>query len=172
MRNEVSISVTKAENEFKKLEDYQKLYYISVLLNHLYNGLINDGNYLSEDEAFENDADVLLAESINLDDPVKLATNLLVIGAKLENKTINPNGIDIEPYISDVDKLGLNNFYNLNYKDKIDFLMNTIYIISEIDALISLSVCSEEYNFVRPTLNEDGLLETYDVNYLYQNIYF
>ncbi len=140
MRNEVSISVTKAENEFKKLEDYQKLYYISVLLNHLYNGLINDGNYLSEDEAFENDADVLLAESINLDDPVKLATNLLVIGAKLENKTINPNGIDIEPYISDVDKLGLNNFYNLNYKDKIDFLMNTIYIISEIDEVSQLDI--------------------------------
>ena len=140
MKNEVSNSVVKAENKFRKLKDFQKLYYISVLLNHLYNGLINDGNYLSEDEAFENGADVLLAELIYLDDPIKLATNLLVIGSKLENKIINPNGIDIEPYIDNVDKLGINYFYNLNFKDKIDFLMNAIYLISEIDEVSQLNI--------------------------------
>ena len=32
-------------------------------------------------------------------------------------------------------------------------------MISEIDALISLAVCSEEYNFVKPTLNTDNKIE-------------
>lgn len=140
MRNEVSNSVIKAENEFRKLKDFQKIYYVSVLLNHLYNGLINEENYPSEDEAYENDANVLTPELINLDDPVKLATNLLMVGAKLENKVINPNGIDIDPYIEDVNKLGIGNFYKLNYKDKIDFLMNVLYIISEIDEVSELDI--------------------------------
>ncbi len=41
-------------------------------------------------------------------------------------------------------------------------IKETASIISEIDALISLAVCADEYNFVRPTLNEDGLLEIID----------
>ncbi len=48
------------------------------------------------------------------------------------------------------------------FKKEVLALKETADIISEIDALISLSVCSEEYNFVKPTLNEDGLLEIID----------
>ena len=133
MKSEVSYSVAKTENEFRKLKDFQKLYYVSILLNHLYNGLINEGNYSSEDESYENNAEVLTSELINLDDPMKLATNLLVVGSKMESKIINPNGIDIEPYINEVDKLGINNFYKLNYKDKIGKLkINFNDIINEL----------------------------------------
>jgi len=83
--------------EFRKLSDENKLYTISVLLNHLSNGLINDGNYSDVDDAYENDKSVLTNLDINLDDPMKLATDLLIISSTKEDITINPNGIDIEP---------------------------------------------------------------------------
>ncbi len=44
-------------------------------------------------------------------------------------------------------------------KDEILEIKKTADVISEIDALISLAVCSEEYNFVKPTLNTDNKIE-------------
>ncbi len=44
-------------------------------------------------------------------------------------------------------------------KKEILKIKNTADIIGNIDAILSLALCSEEYNFVRPTLNEDKNLE-------------
>lgn len=48
------------------------------------------------------------------------------------------------------------------FKKEVLSLKETASIISEIDALISLAVCSDEYGLVRPTLNEEGTLEIID----------
>ena len=45
------------------------------------------------------------------------------------------------------------------FKKQVLAIKETANIISEVDALISLSVCAEEYNLVKPTLNEEGTLE-------------
>ena len=138
MKENVSENVKKALEKFDELSDSQKLYQASIILNHLDNGLINDGNYLSEDEALENDKDVLFSDMILLDDPMKLATNLLVIGTSIDNITVQPNGIDIEPYIKDIEKLPLKEFYQLSFKDKIDYLAEMFYEISIIEKVKQL----------------------------------
>lgn len=136
MKNNLSEELKNILSEFENLSNSNKLYIICILLNHLDNGLINDDNFLTSDEAYENDKKVLESYQINLDDSMKLATNLLIIASTLDNITINPNGIDIEPYINKKSKKEieniLKNFYKLDYKNKIDFLIETIYIISEI----------------------------------------
>ncbi len=134
MRENISENAKNAVNEFRQLTDSNKLYTMSVILNHWYNGLINDGNYSSSDEAYENDKLVFQPSEVNLDDPNKLATDLLVIGANNDGLTINPNGIDIEPYIKDMKSISpvLSSFYNLEICDKIDFITEISYDISEI----------------------------------------
>ena len=47
-------------------------------------------------------------------------------------------------------------------KDNLLEIRTTADTISEIDALVSLSVCSEEYNLIRPTLNENGEVKIID----------
>lgn len=47
-------------------------------------------------------------------------------------------------------------------KDEVLEIKKTADIISEIDALISLSVCSDEYNLVKPTLNDENKIEIID----------
>lgn len=136
MKNKISEELKNILIEFESLSNSNQLYIISILLNHLDNGLINDGNYSTSDEAYENEKKVLEPYQINLDDPMKLATDLLVVASSIDNIIINPNGLDIEPYISlkskkEIDNI-LKNFYKLDYKNKIDFLIETIYIISEI----------------------------------------
>lgn len=44
-------------------------------------------------------------------------------------------------------------------KEKLLSLLDTAEILSELDALCSLSVCAEEYHFVRPELNEEHHIE-------------
>lgn len=44
-------------------------------------------------------------------------------------------------------------------KDNILELKKTADVISELDALASLAVCADEYNLVRPTLNEENKIE-------------
>ncbi len=44
-------------------------------------------------------------------------------------------------------------------KKEILEIKKTAEIISEIDCLVALAVCSEEYNLVRPNLNEDHIVE-------------
>ena len=83
MRENISELTKKAVIEFRKLGNTNKLYFTSIILNHLSNGLINDGNYLNSDEAYENNKLVLESSDINLDDPMKLATNILVIGSNI-----------------------------------------------------------------------------------------
>lgn len=165
MKNILSENVRIILKEFYKLSESNKLYMMSILLNHLYNGLISDGNYLSSDEAIENDKIVFEASDIELDDPMKLATNLLVIASAKEGITINPNGIDIEPYISDKSKKEFNDvlseFYNLGFIDKIDFLIEIMYDISEIKEV-------EKINFDFNKLI-DNLL-TYSKNEFIENI--
>ena len=143
MKNNLSQNLKNVLKEFIELSESNKLYLVSILLNHLYNGLINDGNYLSGDEAIENDKMVFDPSDIELDDPMKLATNLLVIASAKEGITINPNGIDIEPYISDKPKKEFNDvlskFYNLGFIDKIDFLTEIMYDISEIKEVEKLN---------------------------------
>ena len=99
MKEKISEQTKDAVIQFRKLEDSNKLYFMSVILNHLTNGLINDGNYLDSDTAYDNNKLVLDSNSINFDDPMKLATELLILAAKKENITLDLNGIDIEPYI-------------------------------------------------------------------------
>ncbi len=136
MRNNISEELKGILREFKGLSDENKLYTMSILLNHLNNGLINDGNYSDSDEAYESNKKVLTDKDIDLDDPMKLATNLLVVGATKEGITINPNGIDIEPYVNKKSKFEIrtiiSNFYKLDFKNKIDFFIETFYEISEI----------------------------------------
>lgn len=135
MRENISELAKNAVVQFRTLDDSNKLYFTSVLLNHIYNGLINEDNYLDSDEAYDNGKLVLDANDINLDDPMKLATDLLVIAASKENITINPNGYDIEPYVKDKKIINpvLATFYKLSMCDKIDFLTEIFNDIFEID---------------------------------------
>lgn len=134
MKENISELSKKAVMQFRKLEDTNKLYFTSVLLNHITYGQINEGNYLDSDAAYENDELVFEASYVNLDDPMKLATNLLVIASAKDGIIINPNGMDIEPYIKDKKSIEpvLSAFYKLEYRDKIDFLTEILYDISEI----------------------------------------
>lgn len=47
-------------------------------------------------------------------------------------------------------------------KEKLISLKDTAEVISELDALASLALCAEEYNFVRPTLNTEHKIEIED----------
>ncbi len=47
-------------------------------------------------------------------------------------------------------------------KKELIALKDTAEIISELDVLAALSVCSEEYHFVRPTLNKDHIISIKD----------
>ena len=47
-------------------------------------------------------------------------------------------------------------------KDEVLEIKKTADVISEIDALISLAVCSDELNLVRPTLNDENKIEIID----------
>ena len=49
-----------------------------------------------------------------------------------------------------------------NIKNVVPLLFKTADTLSEIDVLVSLATCSEEYNFVRPTLNETGIINIKD----------
>ena len=104
MRENISVDAKNVVMEFRTLSDENKLYFTSVILNHISNGLINDGNYLSSDEAIENDKMVFEPSDVNLNDTMKLATNILVVASAKDGITINPNGIDIEPYINEKNK--------------------------------------------------------------------
>lgn len=134
MKENISELSKNAVMQFRQLNDSNKLYFTSVVLNHITNGQINEGNYLDSDTAYENDELVFEANYVNLDDPMKLATNLLVIASAKDGLTINPNGMDIEPYIKDKKTIApvLSTFYKLEYRDKIDFLTEIFYDISEI----------------------------------------
>ncbi len=136
MKNNISEELKKALLNFSKLSKENKIYTISILFNHLANGLINDGNYSSSDEAYDNDKLVLQPFDLNLENPMVLATQLLLVGENMEGIIIQPNGIDIEPFINEKSKKEtreiLSKFYKLDFKNKIDFLTETIYDISEI----------------------------------------
>ena len=47
-------------------------------------------------------------------------------------------------------------------KKEVPALQRTSDILSEVDCLISLAVCSDEYNFVKPTINEEGIINIKD----------
>lgn len=134
MRENISELSKNAVMQFRQLNDSNKLYFTSVILNHITYGQINEGNYLDSDTAYENDELVFEASFVNLDDPMKLATNLLIVATTKDGLTINPNGIDIEPYIKDKKTIDpvLSAFYKLEYRDKIDFLTEILYDVSEI----------------------------------------
>ena len=131
---------------FRKLSKENKIYLMSILLNHLDNGLINDGNYSSSDESYDNDKLVLEPFNLNLENAMTLATQLLLVGANLQDIIIEPNGIDIEPFINEKVKKEikevLSKFYKLDFKNKIDFLTETIYDVFEIQEVY------ENINFV------------------------
>lgn len=136
MKNNISEELKEVLINFRELSKENKIYLMSILLNHLDNGLINDGNYSSSDEAYENDKLVLEPFNLNLENAMVLATQLLLVGANLENIVIEPNGVDIEPFINEKvkneTKEVLSKFYKLDFKNKIDFLTETIYDIFEI----------------------------------------
>ena len=137
MKNNVSEELKKVLINFRELSEENQMYIISILLNHLNNGLINDGNYSDSDDAYENNKLVLEPSLIGLENCNYLA-NALLMFASLKNKIIiNPNGIDIEPYIlessKNVCKDVLSKFYKLCFKDKVDFFIETLYDISIIE---------------------------------------
>lgn len=135
MRENISVSVKEAVEEFRKLSDVKQLYFTSTILNHLNIGLINEGNHLDSDEAYDNNELVLEPSFIGLENDTNLATKLLLIATEMENISINPNGEDIEPYIKDIKEIKpmIARFYRLEYEDKIDFLAEVIYDISIIE---------------------------------------
>ncbi len=47
-------------------------------------------------------------------------------------------------------------------KNKIIEIRATADVLSEIDCLLALAICSEEYNLVRPTLNEEKIVKVID----------
>ena len=55
MRENISELAKNAVIEFRKLDDSKKLYVMGIILNHIENGLINDGNYSNSDEAYEKE---------------------------------------------------------------------------------------------------------------------
>ena len=136
MKNNISEELKEVLINFRELSKENKIYLMSILLNHLDNGLINDGNYSSSDEAYENDKLVLEPFNLNLENTMALATQLLLVGANLQDIIIELNGIDIEPFINEKvkneTKEVLSKFYKLDFKNKIDFLTETIYDVSEI----------------------------------------
>lgn len=146
MKNNISEELKEVLINFRKLSKENKIYLMSILLNHLDNGLINDGNYSSSDESYDNDKLVLEPFNLNLENAMTLATQLLLVGANLQDIIIEPNGIDIEPFINEKVKKEikevLSKFYKLDFKNKIDFLTETIYDVFEIQEVY------ENINFV------------------------
>lgn len=136
MKNNISEELKEVLINFRELSKENKIYLMSILFNHLENGLINDGNYSSGDDAYENDKLVLEPYQINLENTITLATQLLLVATDLQEIKIDPNEIDIEPYINkkvkEETKDILSKFYKLDFKNKIDFLTKTIYDIAEI----------------------------------------
>lgn len=134
MFENVSKKVMETVTNFRKLEDTKKLYIISIILSHIENGLINDGQFLDVDSAYENDKLVLVPEDVGLSETLLLATKILLIAANKEGITINANGIDIEPYVKDKKSISpiLSNFYKLNFCDKIHFIPEVLYEVSQI----------------------------------------
>lgn len=134
MRENMDEMTKKAIQKFEDMEMISKIYFASVIINHIENGLINDGNFSDEDEAYENDKLVFKMSDVFVENPMILATSLLLIGAKLDDVEIDPNGIDIEPYIKDISRIEpiMSQFYKLTFREKIDFLARCFYDISEI----------------------------------------
>ena len=60
--------------------------------------------------------------------------------------------------------LEYNLFCEIRNKIKLEVpsLNKTADALSEIDCILSLAVCSEEYNFVKPTLNDEGIINIKD----------
>ena len=134
MRENMNEMTKRAIQKFEDMEMISKIYFASVIINHIENGLINDGNFSDEDEAYENDKLVFKMSDVFVENPMILATGLLLIGAKLDDVEIDPNGIDIEPYIKDISRIEamMSQFYKLTFREKIDFLSRCFYDISEI----------------------------------------
>ena len=65
MKNNISEELKEVLINFRELSKENKIYLMSILLNHLDNGLINDGNYSNSDEAYENGKLVLEPFSLN-----------------------------------------------------------------------------------------------------------
>ena len=110
MKNNISEELKEVLINFRELSKENKIYLMSILLNHLDNGLINDGNYSSSDEAYENDKLVLESFNLNLENTMALATQLLLVGANLQDIIIDLNGIDIDPFIKEKVKYESNEF--------------------------------------------------------------
>lgn len=78
---------------------------------------------------------------------------------------ISPELKEKEALILNAEEKIINLEYNLflkikeYIKGKLLSLLDTAGILSELDALCSLSVCAEEYHFVRPEINEDHKIE-------------
>ena len=134
MNENISKNVKEAVQIFRELGDTKKLYFTSIILNHINYGLVNEGNHLDNEEAYDNDDLVLEPSYIGLENDTDLATKLLLVASEKEGVTVNPNGKDIEPYIKDIDELRpvLVKFYKLDYADKLDFLVEIIYDVSTI----------------------------------------
>ena len=78
----------------------------------------------------------------------------------------------ISPALKEKESMILNaeeNIMNLEYdlfcdirnqvKSEVPLLNKTADALSEIDAIVSLAVCGDEYNFVKPTLNDNGTIK-------------
>lgn len=136
MKEKISNNVRAGIAEFQNLNDTNKIYFVSILLNHLVNGLINENNTLNSDEVFEQENLVLEPYDLELENPMTLATQLLLLASEKEDMVLNPNGKDIEIYIKSENKKAINpvikTFYKLKYFEKIDFMLEIFYIVSEI----------------------------------------
>lgn len=144
MKENISTQVKEVLGKYDKLSENKRLYFTSIILNHINCGLINEGNYLDSDVAYENDKLVLEPQFIGLENDIDLTTKLLLTAAQMDNVVINPNGIDIEPYVKDMSDIKpiLSQFYKLEFCDKLDFIAEIIYDISSIEAVKTI-----DFNF-------------------------
>ena len=135
MKTEVSKEVRDLVNNYTNMNQNELLGLTAIILGHWHNGLLNEKNRLDINECYENNEIVFLPSDVNLENAIELATLLIIKKSEQENSVINPNGIDIEPYIKDkkIYDLILSNFYKLKIYDKLDFLIELFYDVSEIE---------------------------------------
>lgn len=118
---------------FEELKESEKLDVMSILFEHIDNELINDGNYATGDEALENDKEVLTSIDIGFNTTKPLAIQLFNYKRKMYNMEMLEIK-DVETNIKITDSINqiLKQFYKLPFCDKLDFLIESMYLLSMI----------------------------------------
>lgn len=131
-----SIEVDNLINLFDELKNVEKFELSAILLEHWQNELLNEGNFLTGDEAIEKGKILFLPSDIDFENCHFVARLMFIISKELKDEEITDellNIVDIEPKIkiSDNSNEILKRFYSLLLKDKMDFLLEILYILNQ-----------------------------------------